>query len=132
MRPDKPRSVTIRVAMTIAIGSACVAAVPSNHEQVRQFTSAKAFIHRGQWSDAIGAFEAFLHDHADSEFADDSLYWIGYCYERLPGQEAEAIEAYRKLAGLYPKSSWAKEAGERITVLMDRRIALIRERAKEG
>ncbi|AJY68840.1 hypothetical protein RW64_04095 [Geobacter sulfurreducens] len=58
---------------------------------------------------AVEAFQAFLAEHPDSEYAGNALYWIGEChYSRsdLP----RALDAFRLVAERYPASTKVPDA----------------------
>jgi tol-pal system protein YbgF len=58
---------------------------------------------------AIEAFEAFLNNSPQSEFAPNSLYWIGECHYSLSSLD-KAQAAFQKVVDVYPKSSKAPDA----------------------
>lgn len=52
----------------------------------------------------------------EDDIADDVIFWLGYCHEEN-GEHQEAINRYHELLGLYPKSSYAAEAREKVARL---------------
>lgn len=58
---------------------------------------------------AISAFEAFLTNNPQSDYAANALYWIGECHYSL-SDLPKAREIFFKVAGNYPNSSKAPDA----------------------
>ena len=58
---------------------------------------------------AITAFEAFMTNNPQSEYAANALYWIGECHYSL-SDLPKAKEIFFKVAGNYPNSSKAPDA----------------------
>lgn len=58
---------------------------------------------------AIQAFEAFIKNNPQSEFAANALYWIGECHYTL-SDLPKAKEAFEKIETAYPKSNKAPDA----------------------
>jgi tol-pal system protein YbgF len=58
---------------------------------------------------AIEAFDSFLNNNPQSEYAANALYWIGECYYSL-SDFPKAKEYFLKVAENYPKSSKAPDA----------------------
>ncbi|BCS55656.1 tol-pal system protein YbgF [Geobacter sp. SVR] len=58
---------------------------------------------------AIEAFEAFLKNSPDSEYAANASYWIGECYYSM-SELTKAAAAFQKTVDAYPKSSKAPDA----------------------
>jgi tol-pal system protein YbgF len=58
---------------------------------------------------AIEAFEAFLTDNAQSDYAANAQYWIGECHYTL-SDLPRAKEAFSKVAESYPKSTKTPDA----------------------
>jgi tol-pal system protein YbgF len=71
----------------------------------------KAFGHysANNFPQAITAFEAFLKDNPQSEYAANALYWIGECHYSL-SDLPKARDIFFKVAGNYPNSSKAPDA----------------------
>ena len=59
--------------------------------------------------EAITAFETFLKNAPQSEYAANALYWIGECHYSL-SDLPKAKEIFFKVAGSYPNSSKAPDA----------------------
>jgi tol-pal system protein YbgF len=59
--------------------------------------------------EAITAFEAFIKNNPQSEFAANALYWIGECHYSL-SDLPKAKEVFFRVAGTYPNSSKAPDA----------------------
>ena len=59
--------------------------------------------------DAIGAFELFLKNNSQSDYAANAVYWIGECHYSL-SDFSKARDAFMKAAENYPKSSKTPDA----------------------
>jgi tol-pal system protein YbgF len=57
---------------------------------------------KGEYSNALKQFEAFLLAFPKSEYADNAQYWIGECYYQQ-GDYEKAIVEYEKVIKKYPK-----------------------------
>jgi TolA-binding protein len=62
-----------------------------------------SFARLKNWPGAANYFKELVEKHADSEFADKSLYEWAWC-ERSRDRKKEATELYEKLLAAYPKS----------------------------
>jgi tol-pal system protein YbgF len=75
---------------------------------------------------AIEAFEAFLKDNAQSDYAANAQYWIGECHYTL-SDLPRAKEAFLKVAETYPKSTKTPDAllklGYTLSVLKEKEKA---------
>lgn len=58
---------------------------------------------------AIEAFEAFLTNHPQSEYAANAIYWIGECHYAQSDLD-KARAAFQKVVDAYPKSGKAPDA----------------------
>jgi len=58
---------------------------------------------------AVEAFESFLKDNPQSDYAANALYWIGECHYTL-SDLPKAQAAFAKVAESYPKSSKTPDA----------------------
>lgn len=78
--------------------------------------------------EAAGAYESFRELHPKNEKADYVLFRIGEAYyNQLPGSDdrdlgpaTKAIDAYKELVGLYPKSQYLGEANTHMKVAIER------------
>lgn len=61
------------------------------------------------FANAITAFEAFMQNNPQSDYAANALYWIGECHYSL-SDLPKAKEIFFKVAGNYPNSSKAPDA----------------------
>jgi|APIni6443716594_1056825.scaffolds.fasta_scaffold110222_2 tol-pal system protein YbgF len=59
--------------------------------------------------EAITAFDTFLKNNPQSEFAANALYWVGECHYSLSDM-TNAKEIFFKVAGTYPNSPKAPDA----------------------
>jgi C-terminal processing protease CtpA/Prc/tetratricopeptide (TPR) repeat protein len=69
--------------------------------------------HRGDHADAIRHFAELLEKYPESPRAAEVRFWRASALEES-GRRQEALEAYRVLRKLAPKSGWAKDAARRI------------------
>lgn len=61
------------------------------------------------FANAIAAFEVFLKNNPQSDYAANALYWIGECHYSL-SDLPKAKDIFFKVAGNYPHSSKAPDA----------------------
>jgi tol-pal system protein YbgF len=78
------------------------------------------------FAEAITAFEAFMKNNPQSDFAPNALYWIGECHYSI-SDLPKAKEAFSRVAGTYPNSSKAPDAllklGYTLSALKDKEKA---------
>ena len=63
-----------------------------------------------KWDKAITLFQKLLDTYPESNYADDALFWTGYCLEKRQGTEIEAFFTFEDLLDQYPESSWVDDA----------------------
>lgn len=87
----------------------------------------QANFHSEEYPSAAQDFERFQQDFPADTLADDALYWAGRAHEaqslepELDQSDTQrAISQYNDLRRLYPASTFADEARERIRALRDR------------
>jgi tol-pal system protein YbgF len=74
-----------------------------------EYVKAFGLYSANNFADAIAAFEAFMKNHPQSDFAANALYWIGECHYSL-SDLPKAKDAFFRVAGTYPNSSKAPDA----------------------
>ncbi|MCB1748367.1 MAG: tol-pal system protein YbgF [Gammaproteobacteria bacterium] len=67
------------------------------------YRDAFAMLKAGQYEESIAAFNTYLQQYPDSQYADNAQYWLGEAYYVLR-QFEPAIEQYQKLVQNYPAS----------------------------
>ena len=77
------------------------------------------------FAEAITAFEGFMHDHPQSEYAANALYWIGECHYSL-SDLPRAKEVFLQVTGSYPNSPNAPDA----MLKLGYTLAAMKEKAK--
>ena len=71
---------------------------------LEQYRKALADYHAGRFAPAIAAFRSFSKQHADHQYADNALYWLGECYyDTRKYNEAKAT--FRKVIEQYPRGN---------------------------
>ena len=70
----------------------------------RMFETARADYYAGNWSIAVGGFEAYIKTFPKSDLADDAQYYIGETYYSS-GRYREAVAAYDRVIANYPTSN---------------------------
>ena len=85
-------------------------AAPADLELYRE---ASLRYHKGDHSGAIERFNELLEKHPQSPRAAEVRFWRASALEES-GRRQEALEAYRALRKLSPKSGWSKDAAGRI------------------
>jgi outer membrane protein assembly factor BamD len=79
----------------------------------KEYKTGELYRKMGYHSSALISFNAVLENFYDTDFADDALYWKGFCLGKLGnGQEARAV--YEMLLAKYPDSEFADPARERL------------------
>ncbi|MDA8428030.1 MAG: tol-pal system protein YbgF [Geobacteraceae bacterium] len=74
-----------------------------------EYVKAFGLYSANNFADAITAFEAFLKNNPQSDYAANALYWIGECHYSL-SDLPKAKEIFFKVAGDYPNSPKAPDA----------------------
>jgi TolA-binding protein len=64
---------------------------------------------RGELTEAIHVFERYALTHPTSPYADNALFWAGWCHAAL-GDTAEALARYTEVVRLHPRGSKAPAA----------------------
>lgn len=72
-------------------------------ESEAAYRDAFAMLKAGQYEDSIAAFNTFLQQYPNSQYADNAQYWLGEAYYVMR-QFEPAIEQYQKLVQNYPAS----------------------------
>ncbi len=85
-------------------------------ERERLYRSALGLAQAEQWNDAILAFENFAQEYAESELADNAIYWIAQIYLQKNEVGLARVELER-LIKLYPHGDRAKRASARLLSL---------------
>ena len=71
---------------------------------------AKKLIQQRKWEKAIETYLSLLDNHPTSFYCDNALFWIGFSWEQMKGNEKKAFESYKKLMDRYPESAWVDDA----------------------
>ena len=74
-----------------------------------EYVKAFGLYSANNFAGAITAFEAFLKNNPQSDYAANALYWIGECHYSL-SDLPKAKDIFFKVAGNYPNSSKAPDA----------------------
>lgn len=67
------------------------------------YREAFGLLKAGKYDESIEAFNLFLLDHPNSEYADNAQYWLGETYF-VKQEYTSAIDEYRKLISNFPAS----------------------------
>ena len=70
----------------------------------------RRYIRSRKWERAIQTLGMLLNTYPDSHYADDAQFWIGFCYEQIPGKANISLEHYQRVIDAYPESAWADDA----------------------
>ena len=76
---------------------------PPTQSADQAYREAFGLLKAGKYDESIEAFNLFLLDYPNSEYADNSQYWLGETYF-VKQDYAGAIEQYQKLISSYPAS----------------------------
>lgn len=93
----------------------------SNSKIVAEYDAALSMIADGKYKAALEKLSPLFaeFERSDDEVhASESIFWIGYCQEKLSNYKQAAVE-YRKVMLRYPQSSAAGQAKERLARLPD-------------
>ncbi len=93
-------------AAVVAGGAPSGGSVPSPSAL---YASAYADFSKGNYALAIQGFEEYAERYADTELADNAMYWIGEC-DFSQGSYKSAIDAFDAMLEDYPKSDKAAAA----------------------
>jgi outer membrane protein assembly factor BamD len=77
-----------------------------------ELSVAQFYERRGSWRAAAGRYEVVLGEYGDVGFAEQVLYALGRCYERLQDTE-RAAQLFEQLRRDFPQSRYLKELGDR-------------------
>jgi tol-pal system protein YbgF len=73
------------------------------------YSSAYADFSKGNYALAIQGFEEYAEKYADTELADNAMYWIGECHFSQ-GSYKSAVDAFDAMLEKYPQSDKAAAA----------------------
>ncbi|HEY5999861.1 MAG TPA: outer membrane protein assembly factor BamD [bacterium] len=76
-----------------------------------ELSVARFYERRGSYRAAAGRYEVVLQEYGDLGFAEQSLYELGRCYERLQ-DGARAAQLFEQLRRDFPQSRYLKEIGD--------------------
>jgi tol-pal system protein YbgF len=85
-----------------ALGEAGAAQPPP--DPVSLYKSALGYYHGGQYDLAVQAFQQYLQNYADGEYASNAQFYIGECYYSQKNY-AQAVEEYNTCIERYPKGN---------------------------
>ena len=85
-----------------APGDAATAQPPPDPDSL--YKSALSYYHGGQYDLAVQAFQQYLQNYADGEYASNAQFYIGECYYSQKNY-AQAIEEYNTCIERYPKGN---------------------------
>ncbi|MCK4337452.1 MAG: HEAT repeat domain-containing protein, partial [Candidatus Aminicenantes bacterium] len=84
------------------------------------YQKARQAIYSKDWNYAIARLKYIIEQFKDSDYLDDSLYWLGYSMNRFSrdmgsmekriGEQQEALEKLNALLKKHAKSKWADDA----------------------
>ena len=95
---------------------ATAAAAGYGTQAIAEFDEAVAMVARLEYAPAAAKFQALLpvfQRAGDADRAAESLFWIGYCYEKLD-QAGLAAQFYRQVLQDYPRTPAASQAAARL------------------
>src|SRR2546421_9603571 len=70
------------------------------------YAKARKFVDKGQWEEALKAFDETGHD---TDRADAALYWKAYAQNKL-GRGADALATLANLSKEFPQSRWLDDS----------------------
>jgi hypothetical protein len=97
-------NVTARCALWLLVPLVAAVAQAEGNEKapplsvpVKHYLEARKLLYDDDLPSAVELFERVVREHADSEVADDSLYWAAWCRARMPDSRPRAVEAWLRL-----------------------------------
>jgi hypothetical protein len=94
--------------------------ITDQNKEMTQFFKAKEELFKQDWAGAKVGLEQYLKDFPSGRLADEALYWIAQCSNRLSRAETEsdrmmdflenAVRRVNDLIDRYPQSLWAADA----------------------
>ncbi len=84
------------------------AAIHSQDTQLH--LDARQHIRQKNWGKAIHIYENLLTNYPESEYRDDAMFWIGFCYEQNPETKRNAFNHFQRFVSEYPNSVWINDA----------------------
>jgi len=83
-------------------GETAAASPPPDPDSL--YKSALGYYHGGQYDLAVQAFQQYLQNYADGEYASNAQFYIGECYYSQKNY-AQAVEEYNTCIERYPKGN---------------------------
>jgi hypothetical protein len=94
--------------------------ITDQNKEMSQFFKAKEELFKQDWAGAKVGLEQYLKDYPSGRLADEALYWIAQCSNRLSKAETDsdrmmdflenAVRRVNDLIDRYPQSLWAADA----------------------
>jgi tol-pal system protein YbgF len=72
----------------------------------------------GDYNKAVGAFEGFLTNHGDSQYAGNAMYWLAETYYQQERSD-QALAAYDNLVATHPDHTKVPEASLKSAFILD-------------
>ncbi len=124
------RSRYLQLVLTAALATAGCSAVPeaiftrygptrTSERDRADFERARRLVTELHYEEAAGKFASLAERFAltgDSDRSAQSMFWAGYCYEKLD-RLALAEEYYHRLLRRHPQTQSAQRAGQRLAHL---------------
>ena len=92
---------------------------------IELYKQAYEYVREHQHAEAIEAFEAFLDQYPDHDYADNAMYWMGEAYYDSQNYE-KALSCFEKVIQLYPDGNKVPDA------MLKRALCLFNQGHKEG
>ena len=105
----------------LLFGGLSMAQIQAENEEARKkYDQAKKMIYEKDWEKAIESLKHILGRLEESDYLDDSLYWLGYSLNKLSVSlenvenqleiQEEALQYLNQLIEKFSKSSWVDDA----------------------
>ena len=99
----------------------------------KRFWEARQVMLKGDAKSAAELFRVLVKDHPESEFTDDSLYWMGRCCLRVKDKEPDAVVAFLRVIREHAQSPFLDDAARELMRLGDRTaVPELRKRLAKG
>jgi len=100
-------AMSVAITMVVMLGGASLAFAQNSAQA--QYDEAMVQYERGDYDQAMVAFEELLAQYPASDLADDTQYMLGQCYDQLERYD-DAIFAFYTAAYKYPQGNRADDA----------------------
>jgi outer membrane protein assembly factor BamD (BamD/ComL family) len=111
------RSIFFLTAFLIYFSAGCVSTGRYSGESASSlYHKGLQLFNKGRYEDAKEVFHAYISDYAGTELYPVSLYYLGFCYQKL-NDVPQAVSIYHKVIDENEGDFWAQMARTRVQEL---------------